>query len=46
MHSHAIFYINGQNHKKSFPFVLEAKSMWLKISKEEGRRKNKMVSGG
>ncbi len=37
VHAHAIFYIKGQKHKKSFPFMLEAESAWGDITRSEGK---------
>lgn len=37
VHAHAIFYLNGQEHQKSFPFILRAEELWLEITHGEGK---------
>nr|WP_265348788.1 inovirus-type Gp2 protein [Enterobacter cancerogenus] len=37
VHAHAIFYLNAQEHQKSFPFILQAEEMWLEITHGEGK---------
>ncbi|MDH8489660.1 hypothetical protein QIG87_27065, partial [Klebsiella pneumoniae] len=37
VHAHAIFYLNAQEHQKSFPFILQAEQMWLEITHGEGK---------
>lgn len=31
------FYLNGQEHQKSFPFILRAEELWLEITHGEGK---------
>ena len=37
VHAHAIFYLNAQEHQKSFPFILQAEEIWLEITHGEGK---------
>ncbi len=37
IHAHAIFYLKGQKHQKSFPFIQQAGQLWLKITNDEGK---------
>ncbi|ENY0933386.1 hypothetical protein ACFVF4_000650 [Enterobacter hormaechei] len=35
IHAHAIFYLKGQKHQKSFPFIQQIGDLWLKITNDE-----------
>ncbi|MDN0118004.1 inovirus-type Gp2 protein [Yersinia frederiksenii] len=37
VHAHAIFYLNAQEHQKSFPFISQAEELWLGITHGEGK---------
>ncbi|MEI7377864.1 rolling circle replication-associated protein [Dickeya chrysanthemi] len=37
IHVHAIFYLNGQKHQKSFPFIRQIGELWQKITSNEGK---------
>ena len=37
VHAHAIFYLNGREHQKSFPFILQAGELWHQITYGEGK---------
>ncbi|WP_341516982.1 rolling circle replication-associated protein [Citrobacter gillenii] len=37
VHAHAIFYLNGREHQKSFPFILQAGVLWQQITHGEGK---------
>ncbi|EKN3504065.1 rolling circle replication-associated protein [Yersinia enterocolitica] len=37
IHAHAIFYLKGQKHQKSFPFMQQTGELWLKITNDEGK---------
>lgn len=37
VHAHAIFYLNGQEYQKSFPFILQAGELWHQITHGQGK---------
>ncbi|HEN3647634.1 TPA: inovirus-type Gp2 protein [Yersinia enterocolitica] len=37
LHSHAVFYLNGQKIKKSFPFIQHAGRVWSEVTHSEGK---------
>lgn len=37
LHSHAVFYLNGQKIKKSFPFIQHAGRIWSEVTNLEGK---------
>ncbi|HDM8434270.1 TPA: inovirus-type Gp2 protein [Yersinia enterocolitica] len=37
IHAHAIFYLKGQKHQKSFPFIQKTGELWLTITNGEGK---------
>lgn len=39
IHSHCVFYLNGQKHQKSFRFIEQAGDLWTCITDQQGRHK-------
>lgn len=37
IHAHAIFYLKGQKHQKSFPLIEQTGELWRKITNDEGK---------